>query len=57
MLPRGNAKYVHGTICVGGREMCINVITCRMKDGEVFKLVLALDQSEKLMGCNVIGFV
>lgn len=57
MLPRGNAKYVHGTVCVGGREMCINVITCRMKDGEVFKLVLALDQSEKLMGCNVIGFV
>lgn len=37
--------------------MHINVMTCRMKDGEVFKLVLALDPSEKLMGSNVVGFV
>jgi len=36
--------------------MHINMITCRMKDGEIFKLVLALDQEEKLMGCNVVGF-
>lgn len=37
--------------------MHLKLMTCRMKDGEVFKLVLALDPSEKLMGCNVVGFV
>lgn len=49
-------KCVCGTIWVGGRDHII-MVSCRMNNGEVFELVLALDQSEKLMGCNVVGFV
>lgn len=33
--------YVCGTFWDGEESRIINVMTCRVKDGEVFKLVLA----------------
>lgn len=48
---------MYGVLFGFGKGRLISVAASRMNDGEVFKLVLALDQSEKWMDCNVVGFV